>query len=114
MFKRTIFSLSSGVLGLRSYFLCLVSCVLCLGSVVLSAEEPKASTASALGFSQTTSPTGFIKGHSWGWVGSKGQYLGDEPVDSMKKLAETNANWICISFAGEMMTANDTNIIWAR
>jgi hypothetical protein len=31
----------------------------------------------------------------------------------MKKLAQTSANWVCISFAGEMMGPNDTDIIWA-
>jgi len=45
-------------------------------------------------------------------VGSKGQYLGDARVYAMKKLAQTKANWICISVAGEMMTASDTNILW--
>lgn len=53
-------------------------------------------------FTHTYSPTGFIKGFSWGWTGTRGQYLGDGPVESMKKLAETNANWVCISFGADM------------
>jgi len=64
-------------------------------------------------FSHTHSPTGFIKGHSWGWTGRRGQYLGDAPVDSMKKLADTGANWVCISFAGEMDEPNNPQIFWA-
>jgi len=53
-------------------------------------------------FSHTYSPIGFVKGFSWGWTGWRGQYLGDEPADSMKKLARTNADWVCISFGAEM------------
>jgi len=63
-------------------------------------------------YTHTFSPTGFIKGHSWGWVGTRGQYLGDAPAESMKKLAETNANWVCIAFGAEMNKPDDTNILW--
>lgn len=71
----------------------------------VSAKQPK--------FTHTQSPTGFIKGHSWGWTGWRGQYLGDAPVKSMKKLADTGANWVCISFAGEMEKLNEPKILWA-
>ncbi len=63
-------------------------------------------------FSHTHSETGFIKGHSWGWSGVRGTYLGDAPADSMKKTVETGANWVCISFAGEMNGPNQPNIFW--
>ncbi|MGD0596500.1 MAG: hypothetical protein ABSA64_03130 [Sedimentisphaerales bacterium] len=63
-------------------------------------------------YTHAFSPTGFIKGHSWGWVGTRGQYLGDAPAESMKKLAETNANWVCIAFGAEMNKPDDTNILW--
>lgn len=65
-------------------------------------------------YSHTNSPTGFIKGHSWGWTGWRGQYLGEGPVDSMKKLAETGANWVCISFGADMEEPNDPQIFWAE
>ena len=68
-------------------------------------------------FTHTQSPTGFIKGISWGWTGSKGQYLGEAPVESMKKLAETGANWVCIAFGGEMNEPNNPNnphIVWSN
>jgi len=65
-------------------------------------------------YTHTFSPTGFIKGHSWGWVGTRGQYLGDAPAESMKKLAETNANWVCIAFGAEMNKPDDTNILWGE
>jgi len=65
-------------------------------------------------FTHTYSPTGFIKGHSWGWPGIKGQYLGDAPADSMSKLAQTGANWVCIAFAAEMNKANEPNIHWGE
>ncbi len=64
-------------------------------------------------FSHTQSTTGFIKGHSWGWTGRRGEYLGDAPAESMKKLADTGANWVCIAFAGEMDKLNEPQIFWA-
>ncbi len=67
---------------------------------------------SPAGFTHRSSPTGFIKGFSWGWTGERGQYLGDSPVESMKKMTETGANWICISFAGLMDGPNTPTISW--
>jgi hypothetical protein len=64
-------------------------------------------------FTHTHSPTGFIKGHSWGFPGLRGQYLGDAPAESMKKMADTGANWVCICFAGEMNKPNEPHIFWA-
>ena len=64
-------------------------------------------------FSHTCSPTGFIKGFSWGWMGWRGQYLGPGPADSMRKLADTGANWVCVSFGAEMEKPNEPQILWA-
>ncbi len=64
-------------------------------------------------FSHTYSPIGFIKGFSWGWTGWRGQYLGPSPVDSMRKLAGTGANWVCLSFGAEMEKPNEPEILWA-
>ncbi|MEN6386925.1 MAG: hypothetical protein ABFD79_17225 [Phycisphaerales bacterium] len=68
--------------------------------------------ASKSKFTSTYSPTGFIKGFTWGWTGQRGQYLGDAPADSMKKLAETKTQWVCISFAGDMEEPNIPDIQW--
>ena len=102
---------------LKRTVLCLLSSVLCLScpgrslagvSSVFAADSNQPSD-----FNHTHSPTGFIKSHSWGWPGVRGDYSGPNAVDSMKKLAETNANWVCISFAGEMLKPNEPNIFWA-
>jgi hypothetical protein len=50
---------------------------------------------------------GFMKGITWGWVGSRGDYAGPEAADSMKKVADTGANWACIAF-GPAMVSYDT------
>jgi len=101
---------------IKRFILCLLTSVLCLGSFVQAAEvnQPFDSAQGRPSkYTHTSSPTGFIKGHSWGWPGVRGDYSGPNAVDSMKKLAETNANWVCISFAGEMMKSNEPNIFWA-
>ncbi len=92
---------------IRRFAFCLLTSVLCLLSSVRAVEASQLSE-----FTHTNSPTGFIKGHSWGWTGARGQYLGDAPVESMKKMAETNANWVCIAFAGLMDEPNDPHISW--
>ncbi|MFA5292296.1 MAG: hypothetical protein WC496_04590 [Phycisphaerae bacterium] len=63
-------------------------------------------------FTHTYSPTGFIKGFTWGWTGQRGQYLGDGPADSMKKLAKTGSNWVCISFGADMEKPDIPEIQW--
>jgi mannan endo-1,4-beta-mannosidase len=63
-------------------------------------------------FSHKYSPTGFIKGFTWGWTGWRGQYLGDAPADSMKKLAETKTEWVCISFGADMEKPDIPHIQW--
>jgi hypothetical protein len=94
---------------IKRFVLCLVTSVFCLVSSAFAAEVNQPSK-----YSHTHSETGFIKGHSWGWVGVRGEYSGPNAVDSMKKAAETNANWVCIAFGGEMMKPNDTTILWGE
>jgi len=81
------------------------------GNAVLSRIEIKYGKQISK-FSHTNSPVGFIKGFTWGWTGWRGQYLGDRPADSMKKLAETNSNWVCISFGADMDKPNVPEIHW--
>ena len=55
---------------------------------------------------------GFIKGISWGWDGARGSYSSPAAAESMAKLAETGAEWVCISFAAYMTTAEDPDFTW--
>jgi hypothetical protein len=55
---------------------------------------------------------GFIKGYTWGWVGYRGQYEGPRAADSMKKLAETGTEWVCIAFGANMKTFDTPEIRW--
>jgi len=63
---------------------------------------------------QQHDPTGlgFIKGYSWGWVGTKGQYTDPAAVDSMKKLADSGAKWVCLAFAANMPSAENPSFDW--
>lgn len=54
----------------------------------------------------------FVKGISWGWVGSRGDYESPEAAESMKHLAETGAEWVCIAFGANMKSHNDPNFTW--
>lgn len=47
-------------------------------------------------------PLPFFKGFSWGWVGSRGDYLGEAPAHSMKELADTGTEYVAIAFAAHM------------
>src|SRR4051794_39048596 len=38
---------------------------------------------------------GFIKGMTWGWVGRRGEYAAPAAAQSMRKLKDTNAEWVC-------------------
>jgi hypothetical protein len=80
---------------------------LCL-AVVLTA----ASAQPILAQDRDVSSLGFIKGYSWGWVGSRGDYAGPEAADSLKKLAETGVTWVCIAFAPELKTYDDPSFQW--
>lgn len=72
-----------------------------------------ATDSSALGSSAPTKLP-FIKGHSWGWAGSRGDYASPEAAVSMKRLAETNADWVCIAFGAAMEKPSSTHIRWGN
>lgn len=57
-------------------------------------------------------PLGFVKGFSWGWVGSRGDYASPQAAESMKELAETGADWVCIAFGANMKSFHDPNFVW--
>jgi Glycoside Hydrolase Family 113 len=50
------------------------------------------------------SQLGFIKGVTWGWPGARGDYASATAVDSMRRLADTGAEWVCLAFAPDMPT----------
>jgi hypothetical protein len=54
----------------------------------------------------------YVKGVSWGWVGSRGDFASPEAAASMKKLAETGAEWVCIAFGAAMKAPTDPHIAW--
>ena len=66
----------------------------------------------AVGQEQATRIPQFIKGYSWGWVGSRGEYAGDAAAESMRKLAETGTEWVCIAFGANMRSAEDPDFTW--
>lgn len=41
----------------------------------------------------------FVKGITYGWNSSRGDYKSEYGIDSMKTLKETNSDWIAISFS---------------
>ncbi|TWT87357.1 hypothetical protein Mal64_28960 [Pseudobythopirellula maris] len=61
---------------------------------------------------QAVEPLGFVKGHSWGWVGVRGDYAGPEAAVSMQKLAATGADTVCIAFAANLTTYDNPHFTW--
>jgi hypothetical protein len=57
---------------------------------------------------------GFIKGFSWGWVGSRGDYGSPAADDSLEKLSDTGTEWVCIAFAPNMKTYDTPEILFAE
>ena len=53
-----------------------------------------------------------MKGYTWGWVGYRGQYEGPGAATSMKRLAATGADWVCIAFGATMKTFDTPEISW--
>lgn len=80
----------------------------------LRAQAPPAAVVAAVAAPRpagiATMP--FVKGISWGWVGTRGDYAGPEAEDSMRRLAETGAEWVCIAFAANMETYNTPRFTW--
>jgi hypothetical protein len=54
----------------------------------------------------------FIKGYTWGWVGSRGEYESPKAAESMKRLAKTGSQWVCIAFGASMKTFDTPEIRW--
>jgi hypothetical protein len=81
--------------------------VLAIACVFASAAAQPAGVRAA-----ELSQLGFVKGHSWGWVGTRGDYAGPEAADSMHKLAETGATWTCIAFGANMTTIETPAFTW--
>ena len=59
-------------------------------------------------------PLGFVKGFTWGWLGYRGQYLGEGPKQTLKVVHDLGANWISLAFACHMKTGNDPVIKWSQ
>lgn len=57
-------------------------------------------------------PLPFAKGHSWGWVGSRGSYDSPRAAESMRKLADTGADTVCIAFAPNLATYDNPHFTW--
>ena len=72
-------------------------------STSLFAEEAK----------QDPKSLGFIKGFSWGWVGSRGEYAAPAAAESLQKLADTGTEWVCIAFAPNMKTYDTPEFLFA-
>lgn len=56
----------------------------------------------------------FVKGYTWGWTGSRGEYRGDAPDRSMKLLRQTNTEWISLAFAAHVETASSAEILYGE
>lgn len=56
---------------------------------------------------------GSIKGYSWGWVGSRGEYVSPAAADSIQKLADTGTEWLCLAFAPNMKTYDTPEILFS-
>lgn len=52
----------------------------------------------------------FVKGMTYGWNTTRGKYQTKEAVESMKKLKETGADWIALSFYTFQETYSSTEI----
>ncbi len=80
---------------------------LCLSLLLLTIVHPVALAAEP---SHDPAELGFIKGFSWGWIGSRGDYAAPAAARSLQKLADTGNEWVCIAFGGRMETY-DTPLI---
>jgi hypothetical protein len=75
-----------------------LSWLVCLAVIV------GASRASADETQHDPKSLGYVKGFSWGWTGWRGSYASPEAEESLKKLADTGTEWVCIAFAPNMKT----------
>lgn len=56
----------------------------------------------------------FVKGYTWGWDGARGVYDSQAARDSMRKLAATGVDHVCIAFATEMATPDSPDFKWGQ
>jgi hypothetical protein len=80
----------------------------CVATALLAATATAADSAAPA----PRSPVGFIKGYTWGWVGTRGSWQGQAAADSMKALAETGTTWACLAFTARMPTKSTPEILW--
>lgn len=52
----------------------------------------------------------YIKGMTWGWVGTHGTWKNKNAEDSMQKMKELGVTWTAIAFQGLQETAHSTAI----
>jgi hypothetical protein len=81
----------------------LIACHTAL-AVADEAHDPKTHNPKSLGY---------IKGFSWGWVGTRGDYSTPAANDSMQKLADTGTEWVCIAFAPNMKSYDTPEILYS-
>jgi hypothetical protein len=60
----------------------------------------------------TRDAIGFVKGFSWGTFGRRGDYSGTEAAESMRRMAETGADFACIVFSMNMKTRRSVELLW--
>ena len=60
------------------------------------------------------SPVGFVKGYTWGWNSSRGDYLTPAAAESMKALAATGTQWITLAYDAHMPAWNKPEILWGN
>lgn len=98
--------------------LCLMAILGCSSELDPPANKPSPNSDSEQAARETTdssttaSSVGFIKGFSWGFPGLSGTYATPAAADSMDRLVETNAEWICISFLVSMPSKETPELHW--
>lgn len=65
------------------------------------------------GQTRDISQLGFVKGVTWGWPGTRGDYAVPEAAESMRKLADTGTEWVCLAFAPDMLTYDTPELPFA-
>lgn len=89
-------------------------CRLCLSVVLMLGACAWQTQGSYVAAQETRDSTqlGFIKGMSWGWPGWRGAYAGSWAEHSLRELAETHANWVCIAFSTNLRRHDDPSFSW--
>jgi hypothetical protein len=92
----------------------LVRLLLLLFLLFFPPSPPETRLRAAEPSSSSTSPreVPFVKGHSWGWTGRRGEYAAPEAADSLVRLAATGADTVCIPFATTMAHAQTPEFTW--